>query len=64
MFRVKSSFKRELEIQAPLEKVRSFFADLNNLADMLWGIEGIHREPGLARRTHELFSPACLRRRE
>ena len=51
MFRVKSSFKKELEINAPLEKARDFFADLHNLADMLWGVEGIHREPGLARWT-------------
>src|SRR5688572_32934421 len=49
MFRVKSSSKRELEIKAPLQKVRDFFANLNNLAEMLWFIEGIHREPGLAR---------------
>ena len=57
MFRVKSSFKRELEIKAPLEKVRNFFANLNNLADMLWGIEGIHREPGVARWTIATDTP-------
>ncbi len=57
MFRVKSSFKKELEIHAPVEKVRSFFSDLNNLADMLWGIEGIHREPGLARWTIATETP-------
>lgn len=57
MFRVKSSFKTEIEIKAPLERVRDFFADLNNLADMLWGIEGIHREPGLARWTIATDTP-------
>ena len=57
MFRVKSSFKKELEIKAPLAKVRDFFADLHNLADMLWGIEGIHREPGLARWTIATDTP-------
>ena len=49
MFRIKSSFKKEIEIAAPLTKVQGFFSDLQKLADMLWGIEGIHREPGLAR---------------
>jgi carbon monoxide dehydrogenase subunit G len=49
MFRVKSSFKKEIEVNAPLADVRDFFGDLNKLSDMLWGIEGIHREPGLAR---------------
>lgn len=57
MFRIKSSFKRELEINASLEKVRNFFSDLNNLAEMLWGIEGIHREPGLARWTIATDTP-------
>ena len=57
MFRVKSSFKKELQIKAPFEKVREFFADLNNLSEMLWGIEGIHREPGLARWTIATDTP-------
>jgi uncharacterized membrane protein len=57
MFRVKSSFKKELAIKAPLEKVREFFADLHNLSEMLWGIEGIHREPGLARWTIATDTP-------
>ena len=57
MFRVKSSFKKELEIKAPLEKVREFFADLKNLSEMLWGVEGIHREPGLARWTIATDTP-------
>lgn len=57
MFRVKSSFKAQLEIKAPLAKVRDFFADLKNLAEMLWGVEGIHREPGLARWTIATDTP-------
>lgn len=57
MFRVKSSFKAHLEVKAPLEKVRSFFADLKNLAEMLWGVEGIQREPGLARWTIATDTP-------
>ena len=46
MFRVKSSFKTRLEIKAPLDKVRSFFADTRHYAEMLAGIESIRREPG------------------
>ena len=57
MFRVKSSFKKELDIKAPLEKVRDFFANLKNLSDMLWGVESIHREPGLARWTIATETP-------
>lgn len=57
MFRVKSSFKRELEIAAPPGKVRDFFADLKNLSEMLWGVESIHREPGLARWTIATDTP-------
>jgi len=57
MFRIKSSFKTQLEIKAPLETVRDFFAELHNLSDMLWGVEGIHREPGLARWTIATDTP-------
>ncbi len=46
MFRVKASFKDELEINAPLEQVRQFFCDLNNFVELMPGIESIHREPG------------------
>ena len=57
MFRVKSSFKKEFEVAAPLQRVHDFFADLKNLSEMLWGIEGIHREPGLARWTIATDTP-------
>ena|SRR2546423_1753375 len=57
MFRIKSSFKAQLEIKAPLEKVRNFFTDLKNLSEMLWGVESIHREPGLARWTIATDTP-------
>jgi len=46
MFRVKSSFKTELEVKAPLSAVHKFFSDLTNFAEMLAGVEGIRREPG------------------
>src|SRR5713226_3725809 len=46
MFRIKSSFKGRLEVNAPLKKVRAFFANLSNFTDMLGGVEDIHRIPG------------------
>src|SRR6266542_5354068 len=46
MFRVKSSFKTELEIKAPLARVRAFFADLRNFPELLPGVENIRRELG------------------
>jgi carbon monoxide dehydrogenase subunit G len=46
MFRVKSAFKTELEIKAPVSKVRSFFSDFTNFIELLGGVETIRREPG------------------
>jgi carbon monoxide dehydrogenase subunit G len=46
MFRVKSSFKTQIEISAPPVRVQEFFADLNRFSDMLLGVESIRREPG------------------
>jgi carbon monoxide dehydrogenase subunit G len=46
MFRVKSSFKAELEIQASLKMVRDFFRRLDNFSDLLGGVESIRRESG------------------
>ena len=46
MFRVKSSFKAQLEIEAPLSKVRDFFALLSNFPEMLGGVESIRHELG------------------
>ena len=46
MFRVKASYKAELEIKAPTALVRKFFCDLTNFTELLPGIEKIHREPG------------------
>jgi len=57
MFRIKSSFKTELEVKAPIGRVQSFFANLTNLGEMLWGVESIHREPGLARWTIATDTP-------
>jgi uncharacterized membrane protein len=46
MFRVKSSFKTQIEIKAPVARVREFFADLSNFSDLLGGVESIRRESG------------------
>src|SRR5713101_1036199 len=46
MFRVRSSFKSQLEIRAPRKQVREFFADLGNFPELLAGVESIRREPG------------------
>src|SRR6266849_5993875 len=61
MFRVKSSFKAKLEIKAPLNQVRKFFADLHNFTDFLGGVESIRREPGgVARWTIATETPVGL----
>ena len=57
MFRIKSSYKTELKIKAPLKRVQEFFSDLANLSEMLWGVESIHREPGRARWTIATDTP-------
>jgi uncharacterized membrane protein len=46
MFRVKSSFKTQLEVQAPIDTVREFFRNLSNFTDLLSGVDSIRRESG------------------
>jgi carbon monoxide dehydrogenase subunit G len=46
MFRVKSSFKTQFEIQAPVSMVREFFRNLSNFTDLLGGVDSIRRESG------------------
>jgi carbon monoxide dehydrogenase subunit G len=46
MFRVKSRFKKQIEINAPMLSVKQFFSRLTNFTDMLAGVESIRREPG------------------
>ena len=46
MFRVKSSFKTQFEIQAPVNQVRDFFRNLSNFTDLLGGVDSIRRESG------------------
>src|SRR6185295_14163429 len=57
MFRIKSSYKTELKVKAPLKVVRDFFSDLANFSEMLWGVETIHREPGRVRWTIATDTP-------
>jgi hypothetical protein len=49
--------RKNSKSQLRCKEVRDFFADLKNLSEMLWGIEGIHREPGLARWTIATDTP-------
>src|SRR5438046_9240042 len=46
MFRLKSSFKSQPEIKAPISRIKDFFSDLTNFTELLAGVEGIRREPG------------------
>ena len=46
MFRVRSSFKGKIEVNAPLRAVKNFFSNLTNFTDMLAGVEAIRRETG------------------
>ena len=46
MFRVKSSCKTQLEIEAPVSIVRDFFRNLSNFTDLLTGVDSIRRESG------------------
>lgn len=46
MFRVKSSYKTQLEIRASPGEVRDFFRNLTNFTELLGGVESIRREPG------------------
>ena len=46
MFRVRSSFKGKIKVNAPLQAVKKFFSNLTHFAEMLGGVEGIRRETG------------------
>jgi carbon monoxide dehydrogenase subunit G len=58
MFRVKSSCKTQIEIAAPVGKVREFFSDLRNFPELLPGVESIRHElGGIARWTIATDTP-------
>lgn len=44
MFTVKAGYSDAIEIQSPADRVREFFADLTNFADLMPGIAAIHTD--------------------
>src|ERR1043165_4981011 len=46
MFRVRAEYREDLEIAAKVERVRAFFADLQNFARLMPGVESISETAG------------------
>jgi len=46
MFRIKASYKDQLELRTSIERAREFFGELRNFVDLMPGIEAIKREAG------------------
>lgn len=44
MFTVKAGYSDNIEVQSSIERVREFFADLNNFASLMPGIASIHTD--------------------
>lgn len=44
MFTVKAAFSDDIEIKASAEKVRDFFLDVSNFAEMMPGVDRAHRD--------------------
>ncbi|MBA2334734.1 MAG: SRPBCC family protein [Pyrinomonadaceae bacterium] len=44
MFTVKGGYSDDIEVQTNIEKVREFFADIRNFADLMPGIASIHTD--------------------
>lgn len=44
MFTVKAGYSDEIEVRTSIEKVREFFADVNNFASLMPGIASIHTD--------------------
>jgi carbon monoxide dehydrogenase subunit G len=44
MFRIKASYKDQLELKTTIERAREFFGELRNFVDLMPGIEGIRRD--------------------
>jgi len=44
MFRIKASYKDQLELKTTLAKAREFFGELRNFVDLMPGIEAIRRD--------------------
>jgi carbon monoxide dehydrogenase subunit G len=50
MFRIRAEFREDLEIAASRERVRAFFADVQNFARLMPGVESISESAGPAAR--------------
>jgi carbon monoxide dehydrogenase subunit G len=44
MFRIKATYKDQLELKTTIERAREFFGELRNFVDLMPGIEGIRRD--------------------
>ncbi len=44
MFRIKATYKDQLELKTTIERAREFFGELANFVDLMPGIEGIRRD--------------------
>lgn len=42
MFTIRTSFSDKFEVNAPIEKVREFFADIRNFIELMPNVESIH----------------------
>ena len=52
MFTIRTSFSDKFEVNAPIEKVREFFADIRNFIELMPNVESIHAgQDGTARWT-------------
>ena len=44
MFTVKAGYSDDIEVKSSIDKVREFFTDMNNFADLMPGIASIHKD--------------------
>lgn len=44
MFTIKAGYSDDIEVRSSIEKVREFFGDMNNFADLMPGIASIHMD--------------------
>ena len=44
MFTIKAAYSDNIEVKTSIEKVREFFSDFKNFADLMPGIESIHTD--------------------
>ena len=44
MFTVKAGYSSDIEVRSSIDKVREFFADVTNFAEMMPGVEQIHTD--------------------